>query len=38
MFHAVSLLGDVELAKVLAFSAPALRERRGEGGDTPSWS
>jgi len=26
MFHAVSLLGDVELAKVLAFSAPALRE------------
>ena len=25
MFHAVSLLGDVELAKVLAFSAPALR-------------
>jgi len=26
MFHAVSLEGDVELAKVLAFSAPALRE------------
>lgn len=26
MFHAVSLLGDVELAKVLAFSAPALRD------------
>lgn len=26
MFHAVSLRGDVELAKVLAFSAPALRE------------
>jgi hypothetical protein len=25
MFHAVSLAGDVELAKVLAFSAPALR-------------
>lgn len=25
MFHAVSLLGDVETAKVLAFSAPALR-------------
>ena len=25
MFHAVSLTGDVELAKVLAFSAPALR-------------
>jgi hypothetical protein len=25
MFHAVSLEGDVELAKVLAFSAPALR-------------
>ena len=25
MFHAVSLLGDVEVAKVLAFSAPALR-------------
>lgn len=25
MFHAVSLLGDVEMAKVLAFSAPALR-------------
>jgi hypothetical protein len=25
MFHAVSLSGDVELAKVLAFSAPALR-------------
>ena len=25
MFHAVSLFGDVELAKVLAFSAPALR-------------
>jgi hypothetical protein len=25
MFHAVSLLGDVELAKVLAFSVPALR-------------
>ena len=26
MFHAVSLSGDVELAKVLAFSAPALRD------------
>lgn len=26
IFHAVSLTGDVELAKVLAFSAPALRE------------
>ncbi len=26
MFHAVSLRGDVELAKVLAFSAPTLRE------------
>lgn len=26
MFHAVSLLGDVELAKVLAFSTPAMRE------------
>lgn len=26
MFHAVSLASDVELAKVLAFSAPALRE------------
>lgn len=26
MFHAVSLEGDVELAKVLAFSAPSLRE------------
>jgi hypothetical protein len=26
MFHAVSLVGDVELAKVLAFSAPALRK------------
>jgi hypothetical protein len=25
MFHAVSLMGDVEVAKVLAFSAPALR-------------
>jgi hypothetical protein len=25
MFHAVSLAGDVELAKVLAFSAPSLR-------------
>ena len=25
MFHAVSLTGDVELAKVLAFSAPSLR-------------
>jgi Protein of unknown function (DUF3037) len=25
MFHAVSLFGDLELAKVLAFSAPALR-------------
>lgn len=25
MFHGVSLLGDVEMAKVLAFSAPALR-------------
>jgi hypothetical protein len=25
MFHAVSLIGDVELAKVLSFSAPALR-------------
>jgi hypothetical protein len=25
MFHAVSLFGDVEVAKVLAFSAPALR-------------
>jgi hypothetical protein len=25
MFHAVSLSGDVELAKVLAFSAPSLR-------------
>lgn len=26
MFHAVSLVGDVELAKVLAYSAPGLRE------------
>lgn len=26
MFHAVSLEGDLELAKVLAFSAPAMRE------------
>jgi hypothetical protein len=26
MFHAVSVLGDVELAKVLAFSAPTLRD------------
>ena len=25
LFHAVSLIGDAELAKVLAFSAPALR-------------
>ena len=25
MFHAVSLSGDVELAKVLAFSSPSLR-------------
>jgi uncharacterized protein (DUF2141 family) len=25
MFHAVSLSGDVELAKVLAFSVPSLR-------------
>jgi hypothetical protein len=35
MFHAVSLEGDSELAKVLAFSAPALAEgvRRVEHAD-----
>ena len=35
LFHAVSLAGDAELAKVLAFSAPALRAgvRRVEGAE-----
>jgi len=37
MFHAVSLASDVELAKVLAFSAPAAAGAAWPGWNTPSW-